>query len=169
MKKHLFARICRVIGRFLLCIGAIFLTGSLLLVAAPKLFGIDEGATANQLSVGNLFSPSTSCGASSSAENSFALSAIGVGVSIVLIIIFILVLRRYNETIRKTITYIAKKLHLNIHTTELLCATFIWAIVTLIAIFYAPVFSLFAIAALITNNLFFIFAWTSYGCPNYTL
>ena len=169
MKKHLFARICRVMGRFLLCIGVVFLTGSILLVAAPTLFGISKGSTANQLSVGVLLNPGSSCGGSVEPVDNFALSAVSAGASILLLIVFAIVLRRYNDTIRKAIALIAKKLRLNIHTTELLCTTLVWAIVTLVTIFYAPVFSLFAIATLIANNLFFIFAWTSYGCPNYTL
>ena len=170
MKKHLFARICRVSGRFLLCVGVVFLTGSLLLALSPALFGIKDMSKAqSNLSISSLFAPSNCSAAANAGSNGLALSMLAVALSVGLILVFSLVLRYYNGSIRSAIAKIAKAFRLSIHVTELLCSTFIWTLVTLIAIFYTPVFSLFGFAALVLNNLLFIFAWTSYGCPRYTL
>jgi hypothetical protein len=171
MNKHLFARICRVIGRFLLCVGTIFLTGSILLAAAPTLFGInDQSQAASNFSIENFFNPSSSCGSVThiGATNP-AYSALGVVIFIAVITIFGVVLHHYNDSIRKFIANIAKRLKISIHSTELLCSTFIWGMVTAVTLNYLPIFALLALTILIVNNLFFIFAWTSYGCRNYTL
>ena len=78
-------------------------------------------------------------------------------------------MRHYNDDIRKIIGKISKLTKLSIHQVELLATTLVWGVVVHIAVFYAPLFAIPAITALILNELFFIFARLGYGCKDYVL
>ena len=95
-------------------------------------------------------------------ENRIAVTALGIVLSIAIIVVFGLVMRRYNDDIRRIIGKIAKTTKLSIHQTELLLTTFVWGIVVHITVFHAPLFAIPAIAALIFNELFFIFAFFNF-------
>ena len=169
MQQHLFARICRVLGRFFLCIGAIFTTGSLLLAVAPSLFQLDHSPeTIQYYSLNNFFSNSCATSSASTTSNP-ALLILGLILTFAILAIFVLALKRYNHSIRHFIARLATQLRLSIHNTELLLTTFIWGILVIVAIAYLPIFAIPALVALAINDLLFIFAWTAYGCPVYVL
>ncbi len=169
MQQHLFARICRVLGRFFLCIGTIFATGSLLLAFAPSLFRLDHSPeTVQYYSLNNFFSSGCTTN-SMDATNEPALLILGLILSLAILMIFVLALKHYNHNIRHLIARLAAHLRLNIHVAELIITTLIWGILAIVTLAFLPIFAIPALAALIINNLLFIFAWTAYGCPIYVL
>lgn len=170
MKNYLFARICRVIGRFLLTLGTVFLVGSLVILFLPK--PSSDPSTDNSLSRQTVYSIVNNANTTALADtpaNNTALAILGIVFSIAIIIVFILVMRHYNDDIRKIIGKIAKLTKLSIHQVELLSTTIVWGIVVHITVFHAPLFAIPAIIVLILNELFFIFARLGYGCKEYAL
>ncbi len=168
-KKHLFARTCRVLGRFLLALGAVLCVASALLAIAPA---IDSPKPDTPVAVEEVPSGSRHVKPAPAQEAPHEpLAYILPAVIVVSIALFALGVsfRHYNHTIRNAIARIAKCININISTTELILSTLIWTIVNLILFFAAPVFAILSFTALILNNLFFIFAWTAYGCPVYTI
>ena len=170
MKNYLFARICRVIGRFLLTLGTVFFIGSLAILFLPKPSqnSSTEGTSLSHQTIRSIINNNTIAFADTPANN-VALTALSIVLAISIIIIFVLVLRHYNDDIRKIIGKISKLTKLSIHQVELLATTLVWGVVVHIAVFYAPLFAIPAIAALILNELFFIFARLGYGCKDYVL
>lgn len=169
MKNYLFARICRVIGRFLLTLGTVFLVGSLVILFLPK--PSSDPSTDNSLSrqtIHSIINNNAIAFADTSANN-VALTALGIVLAISIIIIFVLVMRHYNDDIRKIIGKISKLTKLSIHQVELLATTLVWGVVVHIAVSYAPLFAIPAITTLILNELFFIFARLGYDCKDYVL
>lgn len=170
MKNYLFARICRVIGRFLLTLGTVFFIGSLaiLFIPKPSQNPSTEGTSLSHQTIHSIINNDTIAFADTPANN-VALTALGIVLAISIIIIFVLVLRHYNDDIRKIIGKISKLTKLSIHQVELLATTLVWGVVVHIAVFYAPLFAIPAITILILNELFFIFARLGYGCKDYVL
>ena len=170
MKNYLFARICRVIGRFLLTLGTVFFIGSLAILFLPKPSqnSSTEGTSLSHQTIRSIINNNTIAFADTPANN-IALTALSIVLAISIIIIFVLVLRHYNDDIRKIIGKISKLTKLSIHQVELLATTLVWGVVVHIAVFYAPLFAIPAIAILILNELFFIFARLGYGCKDYVL
>ena len=170
MKNYLFARICRVIGRFLLTLGTVFFIGSLaiLFIPKPSQNSSTEGTSLSHQTIRSIINNNTIAFADTPANN-IALTALSIVLAISIIIIFVLVLRRYNDDIRKIIGKISKLTKLSIHQVELLATTLVWGVVVHIAVFYAPLFAIPAITTLILNELFFIFARLGYGCKDYVL
>ena len=168
-QKNLFARICRVLGRFLLATGAVLCVASIIFAASPLLFP-NQPENPTPAEIGKI-TPTPGTAESSVAANPNMAALILPTLIIVGIIILALFVsfRHYNNSIRNAIARIAKSSRLSIHTTELILATIVWAIVNLIIAFNAPVFAILTFTALIFNDLFFIFAWTAYGCPVYTI
>ena len=168
-KKHLFARTCRVLGRFLLTLGAVLCVASAILAIAP-LINPPKTETPTIVEETPITThPIQPAPTEETHQNS--LPYVLPAVIVVTIAIFLLGIsfRQYNHTIRKAIARIAKSVNLSISTTELILTTFTWAIVNLIFFFTAPIFAVLTFTAMIINNLLFIFAWTSYGCPVYTI
>ena len=170
MKNYLFARICRVIGRFLLTLGTVFFIGSLaiLFIPKPSQNPSTEGTSLSHQTIRSIINNNTIAFADTPANN-IALTALSIVLAISIIIIFVLVLRHYNDDIRKIIGKISKLTKLSIHQVELLATTLVWGVVVHIAVFYAPLFAIPAITTLILNELFFIFARLGYGCKDYVL
>ena len=170
MKNYLFARICRVIGRFLLTLGTVFFIGSLaiLFIPKPSQNSSTEGTSLSHQTIRSIINNNTIAFADTPA-NSVALTALSIVLAISIIIIFVLVLRHYNDDIRKIIGKISKLTKLSIHQVELLATTLVWGVVVHIAVSYAPLFAILAITTLILNELFFIFARLGYGCKDYVL
>ena len=162
MKNYLFARICRVIGRFLLTLGTVFLVGSLVILFLPK--PSSDPSTDNSLSRQTVYSIVNNADTTALADTPANNTALAI-----IIIVFILVMRHYNDDIRKIIGKIAKLTKLSIHQVELLSTTIVWGIVVHITVFHAPLFAIPAIIVLILNELFFIFARLGYGCKEYAL
>lgn len=172
MKKNLFARICRTLGRFLLALGTVFCIAEAAIALSPILLPSESN------------NPST--GGNPSSNNSFilapepgviehsnldlaALGVLGAVIGIAIIIIFALVMRSYNGSIRRIIAKTANFCHLQIHTTELILATLAWLIVTIGVFLTTPLNAILVLPVLIINDLLFVFAWVAYGCPEYTL
>ena len=170
MKNNLFARICRVAGRFSLCIGVILLIGTVALTIAPHFpnEANPENSSLSKQSVGYLFVRHSGSHPDNLAET-ISLDVIGFALAALIIIAFILVMRRYNADIRKVIGKIAHVFSLSIHHAELLLTVLAWGAVIILTIFNEPILSIFTLYALVINELFFIFAWTAYGCKEYTL
>ncbi len=170
MKNYLFARICRVIGRFLLTLGTVFFISSLAILFLPKPSqnSSTEGTSLSHQTIHSIINNNTITFADTPANN-VALTALGIVLAISIIIIFVLVMRHYNDDIRKIIGKISKLSKLSIHQVELLATTLVWGIVVHIAVSYAPLFAIPAITTLILNELFFIFARLGYGCKDYVL
>ena len=171
-KKHLFARTCRVLGRFLLALGAVLCVASIVLALAPLLFPSQAGEvdTISHYPPSFIAMPTNPSAPAPASDHNSAAYILPAIISVVIILAtMIIAFCHYNSSIRTAIARFAKTTKLNIHTSELLLSTFIWAIVNLILIFNAPVFALLSFAALVLNNLFFIFAWTAYGCPSYSI
>ena len=171
-KKHLFARTCRVLGRFLLALGAVLCVASIVLALAPLLFPSQAGEadTISHYSPSFIAMPANPSTPAPASDRNPAVYILPAIISIVIILTaMIIAFYHYNSSIRNAIARFAKITKLNIHISELLLSTFIWAIVNLILIFNAPVFALLSFTALVLNNLFFIFAWTAYGCPSYSI
>lgn len=171
MKNYLFARICRVIGRFLLTLGTVFLVGSLVLLfmPTPSRDASTEDTSLSHQTIHSIIDNADTAAFADTPINTAALTTLGIVLTISIIIVFVLVMRRYNADIRNIIGKIAKLTKLSIHQIELLSTTLIWGIVVLITVFYAPLFAIPAITALILNELFFIFARLGYDCKDYTL
>ena len=150
MKNYLFARICRVIGRFLLTLGTVFFISSLaiLFIPKPSQNPSTEGTSLSHQIIHSIINNNTIAFADTPANN-VALTALGIVLAISIIIIFVLVLRHYNDDIRKIIGKISKLTKLSFHQVELLATTLVWGVVVHIAVFYAPLFAIPAITALI--------------------
>ena len=171
MKNYLFARICRVIGRFLLTLGTVFFISSLaiLFIPKPSQNPSTEGTSLSHQTIRSIINNNDIIAFADTPANNVALTALSIVLAISIIIIFVLVLRHYNDDIRKIIGKISKLTKLSIHQVELLATTLVWGVVVHIAVFYAPLFAIPAITALILNELFFIFARLGYGCKDYVL
>lgn len=171
MKNYLFARICRVIGRFLLTLGTVFFIGSLAILFIPKPSQNPStgGTSLSHQTIRSIINNNDLVAFADTSANNVALTALGIVLAISIIIIFVLVLRRYNDDIRKIIGKISELTKLSIHQVELLATTLVWGVVVHIAVSYAPLFAIPAITALILNELFFIFARLGYGCKDYVL
>jgi len=171
MKNYLFARICRVIGRFLLTLGTVFFIGSLaiLFIPKPSQNPSTEGTSLSHQTIRSIINNNDLVAFADTSANNVALTALGIVLAISIIIIFVLVLRRYNDDIRKIIGKISELTKLSIHQVELLATTLVWGVVVHIAVSYAPLFAIPAITTLILNELFFIFARLGYGCKDYVL
>lgn len=170
MKNYLFARICRVIGRFLLTLGTVFFIGSLAILFLPKPSqnSFTEDTSLSHQTIHSIINNNAITFADTSASNA-ALTALGIVLAISIIIIFVLVLRHYNDDIRRIIGKISKLTKLSIHQVELLSTTLVWGVVVHVAVFHAPLFAIPAITTLILNELFFIFARLGYDCKDYVL
>jgi hypothetical protein len=171
-KQHLFARTCRVIGRFLLAVGAVLCVASAIMALSPVL--IPQSATpvaSHSKSIPSAIIPDSLPTKEPSTINASSNQYIIPAICVVVIVLFILALafRHYNDTIRTYIARSAKIFRTEIHVAELILATLIWTVANLIIVFNTPVFVILTLPALIINDLFFIFAWTSYGCPAYSI
>ena len=166
MNNHLFARLCRVAGRFLLCAGGISLVGSIALVIAPFLIDADS----NQTSITHQPTIIIKEPAQPAANLIETLPYIIISVFLIALILIaiVIVMRKYNDDIRQCIGRLARLFRLSIQITELALTVFAWGAVVLLTAFHAPLFSIFALFLLIINELLFIFAWTAYGGKNYT-
>lgn len=171
MKNYLFARICRVIGRFLLALGTVFSIGSLAMLFLPKPSQnpSTEDTSLSHQTIHSIINNNDTIAFADTPVNNVALTALGIVLAISIIIIFVLVMRHYNDDIRKIIGKISKLTKLSIHQVELLATTLVWGVVVHIAVSYAPLFAIPAITVLILNELFFIFARLGYGCKDYVL
>lgn len=79
MKNYLFARICRVIGRFLLTLGTVFLVGSLVILFLPK--PSSDPSTDNSLSRQTVYSIVNNADTTALADtpaNNTALAILGI-------------------------------------------------------------------------------------------
>ena len=168
MKNYLFARICRVIGRFLLALGTVFLVGSLVMLFLPepsKDPSIDDSLS--HQTIHSIINNTDTTALADTPANNAALAMLGIVFSISIIVVFVLVMRHYNDDIRRIIGKISKLTKLSIHQVELLSTTLVWGVVVHVAVFHAPLFAIPAITTLILNELFFIFARLGYGCKDY--
>ena len=171
-KKYLFARICRVLGRFLLAIGTILCLSSVILAISPLFFPQKDGSIQTTFSSSLHEAPQESSTPStvSTTDADSALFIIpAIVITILIILALALVFRSYNANIRDLIARIAKKTRIGIQATELILTTLIWGAVNLVLIFTAPIFVLLSFIAMITNILLFVIAWASYGCPTYSI
>ena len=168
-KKHLFARTCRVLGRFLLALGAILCIASVIFAVAPVLDQpkSDESSITDNTPV--VIPPTNPAPTDQTPSKAYVYILPSIVVVTLALFLLGVSFRHYNRTIRNTIARVAKSMKLSISSTELVLATLIWAIVNIVMIFVAPLFAILTFAALIINDLLFIFAWTSYGCPVYTI
>ncbi|MCQ2568736.1 MAG: hypothetical protein MJ155_00370 [Candidatus Saccharibacteria bacterium] len=171
MKNYLFARICRVIGRFLLTLGTVLFIGSLAILFLPKPTQnpSTEDTSLSHQTIHSIINNNGAIAFADTPANNVALTALGIVLAISIIIIFVLVMRHYNDDIRKIIGKISKLTKLSIHQVELLATTLVWGVVVHIAVSYAPLFAIPAITVLILNELLFIFARLGYGCKDYVL
>ncbi len=169
--KHYFARICRTLGRFSMCAGAILALGMIILgilrATQPAInTQLSESYRAiNNSSVDSL--PSVTNNHASGFNLGAAMLAIAVSAGIILF--FAQALKSYNSSIRKAIAKVAELAHLPIFIVELALTLIFWVITILFMFQDLPVFSLYIFITFIINELLFIFAWLSYGRPVYTL
>ena len=128
MKNYLFARICRVIGRFLLTLGTVFFIGSLaiLFIPKPSQNPSTEGTSLSHQTIHSIINNNDTIAFADTPANNVALTALGIVLAISIIIIFVLVMRHYNDDIRKIIGKISKLTKLSIHQVELLATTLVW-------------------------------------------
>ncbi len=173
-KKHLFARACRVSGRFLLIIGATLCAASVVYALAPLLYPStsSETQTAPTQSISDApmaFIPPSPATITSTDVNPLPYILPAIIVAAIFIIAIAISFHHYNKSIRNLIARIANALKLNIHVTELLLTTVVWCVANFIIALTIPVFTVLTFIAMVLNLLAFIFAWTSYGCPVYTI
>ena len=171
-KKYLFARVCRVLGRFLIAIGAILCLSSVILAISPLFFTQKttdniQPTTPSAIHENPQDPAISTPGTSTTNSTLFIIPA--VIITIIVIIALALTFRSYNASLRNFIAHIAKKTRLGIQATELILTTLIWGIVNLVLIFNAPIFVLLSFVAMIINILLFVIAWASYGCPTYSI
>ncbi len=166
-----FGRICRFLGRinlfigFILCIGigALLLSASIL--EKPL---IRHNPDSNVTSTTSHLSPKTSHTPIINIFQNQFLSWLLVAIIIAATAIAIAFLAyRYNATIRKLIASLAKHINFPIHIVELSLALLIWSPLLIMLIFSFPYAATFFIFSFIINELLFIFAWASYGMPDY--
>ena len=170
--NHYFARICRTLGRFFMCAGAILALGLIIL-------GI---LRATQPTINSQFNESFRVINNSSATDlptvtvngtphGFNLGAamLAIAISIGIVLLFAQALKSYNSAIRKIIAKCAEYARMPIFLVELTLTLIFWMITILFMFQDLPIFSLYIFITLIVNELLFIFAWLSYGRPAYTL
>ena len=171
-EKHYFARVCRTLGRFCMCIGAIFAIGGLIL-AFLQLTQPDFASQVN-----NIFQQNTSNNnattpqpetASLPAVNRFALLLIAIAIVVAIIALFWRTLKSYNNALRKAIAKCANTFHAPIFSVEVILTLTFWILAVIFLTCELPLVGLYSLAMLIANELLFIFAWASYGRPAYTL
>jgi len=171
-EKHLFARICRVLGRFLMCIGAITAIG-LSCLGVAQLFlpktTTNSPNTAQQLDqvTGSMYQ--TGQNATISPATHIISAIVAIACIALIVLLFWRALQKYNDGLRKFIAQLAKYAKVPIFTVEICLSLLFWALATIIIAQSMPAISVFAFFALIINEFFFIFAWAAYGRPVYTL
>ena len=176
--KHYFARICRTLGRFSMCIGAVVAIGLILIYIAQIMqpqFAANPSDVAQQKILGDAIQSNIQYSARQNISTqptllqsigTIFLAIAGVGI---IALLFWRSLKNYNDFLRKIIAKTAKLAHLPIFTVEICLTLLFWAFITIFIAQTLPVFSVFAFFALVLNEFFFIFAWASYGRPVYTL
>ncbi|MCQ2570949.1 MAG: hypothetical protein MJ154_01740 [Candidatus Saccharibacteria bacterium] len=165
MKRFLFARTLRASGRMLLFVGAMLSLGLTAVYTylffyrlnnqeakfEPIQITMPEGVAENTVQSSNPY-----------------VAFITAIISVVLAIGLIAVIAKiYNGHIRSTIARIARLFKAQIFTVEIMSTLIVWTITTLYLAFFIPAGAIAATFAFIINELLFLFAWGSYGQPNY--
>ena len=160
---NIFARLCRVTGRFILTIGAILLIASICLQFMPNQAGIHEVVeSVNQLPQDTSITITHT--GSSVSPLAFIIALVFTALVFAL---FVPALGSYNNFIRTCIKKLAHLLKLKIFVTELALTIFVWTIVTVLGLSLSPLLAMFILCIAIINLLCFIFAWVAYGQPDY--
>jgi hypothetical protein len=101
--------------------------------------------------------------------NIFA-AIITTSISILLALALIaLIAKIYNGHMRSIIARAARLFKVQIFTIEIIGTLIAWTITVLMFATLIPIASIIATFAFIINELLFIFAWGSYGQPNYKI
>ena len=170
--NHYFARICRTLGRFFMCAGAILALGLIILgilrATQPTINSQfnESFRVINNSSVTDL--PTVTVNGTPHGFNLGA-AMLAIAISIGIVLFFAQALKSYNSAIRKTIAKCAEYARMPIFLVELTLTLIFWMITILFMFQDLPIFSLYIFITLIVNELLFIFAWLSYGRPAYTL
>ena len=162
--NHL-ARIFRASGRILLGIASIFSIGFIALALTSPLQTSDICSTPIQ----STQQGQTTTSVQINSSNNFAFALIAIALTSLILFALYKSLRQYNNSIRTIIRKISKLLKSSIYSTELLLATIIWAIATILAYAISPYIAIIILFSMIINILCFVFAWLAYGQPQYKL
>ena len=101
--------------------------------------------------------------------NIFA-AIITTSISILLALALIaLIAKIYNGHMRSIIARVARLFKVQIFTVEIIGTLIAWTITVLMFATLIPIASIIATFAFIINELLFIFAWGTYGQPNYKI
>lgn len=79
------------------------------------------------------------------------------------------IIRLYNNGMRRIIARTARLFGVQIITVEIVGTLIAWTITILSLAFLVPAAAIIAAFAFIINELLFIFAWGAYGQPNYKI
>jgi hypothetical protein len=169
-EKHYFARVCRVLGRFCMCIGAIFAVGGIILaflrLTDPSF--TDSFTSTVQHSAVEITTQEARA-TSINTPSQFDLVLFAIAITAAIIALFWRALKSYNNALRELIAKCAKLIHAPIFGVEIIGTLAFWMLATIFITSELPLLGLYTLAILIINELLFVFAWASYGRPAYTL
>ena len=113
--------------------------------------------------------PESTSGAVYSNPNPVA-SIVTVVLSVIVALgLIAVIIRLYNNGMRRIIARTARLFGVQIITVEIVGTLIAWTITILSLAFLVPAAAVIAAFAFIINELLFIFAWGAYGQPNYKI
>ncbi len=169
-EKHYFARVCRVLGRFCMCIGAIFAVGGIILAflrLTDPSFTDSFTSTIQHSAVEVTTQEAQTTNINTASQ--FVLIIVALAIATAIIALFWRALKSYNNALRTLISKCAKLIHAPIFGVEIIATLVFWMLATIFITRELPLLGLCTLAILIINELLFVFAWASYGRPAYTL
>ena len=154
----------RATGRLLLFIGAMFSIGLVAINLYIAFYSLANPGKTPPLIASYTTTPTNT-------QNILSNNDTPTNILIVVIssLIIAIIIKIYNHHMRSIIARLARLLHIQIFSTEILSTMLAWTITTLLLAVLAPAASILSIFAFIINELLFIFAWGAYGQPNYKL
>lgn len=166
MKRYLFARVLRASGRLLLFAGAMLGLG----LAAIHIYLFIYRLINHEPTIDSIkFIPNEATGAVYNEPNTAASIVTAVISVIVALGLIALIVKLYNDHMRKIIAGVARLFKAQIFTVEVIGTMIAWTITILSFAPIMPIASIVATFAFIVNEMLFIFAWGAYGQPNYKI
>ena len=165
-KRYFFPRAFRATGRLMFFAGAMLGLG--LTVLHIYLFFYRLANPSAQIGPVHVL-PESTAGAVYSNPNPVA-SIVTIVLSVIVALgLIAVIIRLYNNGMRRIIARTARLFGVQIITVEIVGTLIAWTITILSLAFLVPAAAVIAAFAFIINELLFIFAWGAYGQPNYKI
>ena len=158
----------RATGRLLLFIGAMFSIGLVAINLYIAFYSLANPGKTPPLIASYTTTPTNTQNILSNNDTPTNILIVAIS-SLISLALIAIIIKIYNHHMRSIIARLARLLHIQIFSTEILSTMLAWTISTLLLAVLAPAASILSIFAFIINELLFIFAWGAYGQPNYKI